>query len=1545
MKKRKLAKQAVVWGLVGAMATSSSSYSLAAVNELIEATEEDTAAEGESENNMDDSPDEKQDNTGESTDLEENDSAEVADREEHEDQEPETDLPLEDETDPAGEDKNLTGDLNETRKEKSDEVADDDLEEELEADLEADDELEKDIPLASTSNAEKKEFSMEDMPEIGSDDFTDWFFENVDQPDLWKFVLKLLDSEDAPDYENFMVWVKQNEVSFAKVYEDYVGNQISVTTAATGDLWSEWLGAKMSWSGTGSRLNPYKITSLSELMGLSEAVAQGESYKGKYFELQTDIDLEDININKGCWNPIGWYKTAASLSGAPTTAFEGTFDGAGNTISGLKFTKIDHDYSYLGLFGFIKNATIKNLVLEAEEVSGQDNVALLAGCVEGNSTIYNVTVSGAVYANGDAGTIAGEITGGTDHAVIENCTAENVVLNSEGVKSFAGGIAGNAQKTDVVDCSVFTQDGDSDRIRGKGYVGGIIGRQNESNVYNAFVTGTIGGNLTLAVGGITGLYESGDIVVAQMDGEISRTNNGAASLEGAIIGTRESRNTFRYGTGKRDNFSYLFVNENNKSLTKSISGSGIADDNTYTYDAHIGYYTDYQKKYILTAGTKEQSSGERFFYEELEDGIKYIITQKLGKSLNVNYADGSAFKIDHYAPGNQGEPVRGYLVSIPRIDTINANGTYDNDVATLTAISATNNSYYRQIDKDSPSAVAPGCTVTVTTAAKNKDGNRYQMVYDAQADGKVKPPTYTDEDGDRQDMTYMNGGSYSFIMPEADTELNVEYVKVTTSLSMTPDETTIQVRQIRSGDRKNPQIVTEVRNAEGTLIAKYINGNQDNAVQVLPVAIHAEHNGVGSTADRTVTWSIDDTDLLHFENGWVGGYTTNDAKVIPNMDSAFIQNIINRKVQEQVNGGYKQAIDNTIYTDTAVVTAATNPSTSVDNKAVSGTCKVNVTFQIVDQTTVRVEGLVLNHNSITMNIVRKLTGDRKNPKEEYIVTEPISLDASLNPSQPFYKNVTWSDTEAGKLISMTPSGNNQQSCAVAVQYDPDGKNNPAWIQNIINADNSAKTADGGYRKLDGSGSCTETVTATSEDQTHGDVTAECRLTLNFRTDDQTVIHPEGISLSKDNLVYDLAFQYESDEKSALKTKTGFGVRDILTATVIPNIEETDAHKPYNRSVKWSSSDPDALTVKDGTLTVNDNASWIQDVMKQAPYKAEKHVTIMAVTEDGEKAAQCVVTLRFQATLMKTDPDQESFEIVLRKTGRRSSPALSWSGVDARKITTSFYGKESSVSAVYTVNNQNLLTVAADGTIIPTVTDGNGVVTAEWIKNAMNMYPYSAETSAVVTVAASDGSMKKEIPVKLKFSVKDETYSGGSSGGGGGGGGSSSGGGHSSGSASVAGASGVAGPGSGSSLPSYVVRGSWSQDASGRWQFSSEERIYKNEWAAIYNPYADAAKGQSAYDWFRFDENGYMVTGWFVDPADGNVYYLNTVSDNTLGRMMTGWQWIDGNGDGVAECYYLNPDSDGTRGRLIKNTTTSDGYVVNENGQWTVDGVVQKRSTL
>ena len=92
--------------------------------------------------------------------------------------------------------------------------------------------------------------------------------------------------------------------------------------------------------------------------------------------------------------------------------------------------------------------------------------------------------------------------------------------------------------------------------------------------------------------------------------------------------------------------------------------------------------------------------------------------------------------------------------------------------------------------------------VTVTTAPKNTDEEKYQM------DGV---PTYTDEDGKRQEMAYQTGGTYSFIMPEHDTELSAVYKKVAASVRIEPEEYLFRVVQERTGDRKNPSVTTEVR--------------------------------------------------------------------------------------------------------------------------------------------------------------------------------------------------------------------------------------------------------------------------------------------------------------------------------------------------------------------------------------------------------------------------------------------------------------------------------------------------------------------------------------------------------------------------------------------------------------------------------------------------------------------------------------------------------------------------------------------------------------
>ena len=74
-------------------------------------------------------------------------------------------------------------------------------------------------------------------------------------------------------------------------------------------------------------------------------------------------------------------------------------------------------------------------------------------------------------------------------------------------------------------------------------------------------------------------------------------------------------------------------------------------------------------------------------------------------------------------------------------------------------------------------------------------------------------------------------------------------------------------------------------------------------------------------------------------------------------------------------------------------------------------------------------------------------------------------------------------------------------------------------------------------------------------------------------------------------------------------------------------------------------------------------------------------------------------------------------------------------------------------------------------------------------------------------------------------------------------------------------------------------------------------------------------------------------GW---QSDANGYWWQN-DDGTWPS--NSWQWLDGNGDGVAECYYFDGN-----GYMLANTTTPDGYQVNIDGAWTVNGVVQTQGT-
>ena len=81
----------------------------------------------------------------------------------------------------------------------------------------------------------------------------------------------------------------------------------------------------------------------------------------------------------------------------------------------------------------------------------------------------------------------------------------------------------------------------------------------------------------------------------------------------------------------------------------------------------------------------------------------------------------------------------------------------------------------------------------------------------------------------------------------------------------------------------------------------------------------------------------------------------------------------------------------------------------------------------------------------------------------------------------------------------------------------------------------------------------------------------------------------------------------------------------------------------------------------------------------------------------------------------------------------------------------------------------------------------------------------------------------------------------------------------------------------------------------------------------------------------------MAGSWKTGAGDNAARWWYDNGDNTWAA--NGWRWIDGNQDGISECYYFDAD-----GWLATATTTPDGYTVNADGAWTVNGITQTRQT-
>jgi len=375
-----------------------------------------------------------------------------------------------------------------------------------------------------------------------------------------------------------------------------------------------------SATGLGTEESPYEITTLGQLEELSYL----PSLWNKHFVLMNDIEAsetsgwnvgdhdEDIQTIERAMGyiPIGDHDGFGVRGKVP---FSGVFDGQGYTISGLYINRPLEPY--VGMFGYTKGASIKNLNIESADflaskyVGGLvgytfNNVELLDGYKSyfHNCHVINSKIVAGSYVGGFAGNMyfdvvtnssvqdidltANSYSGGfvgefTYRASIDSCYSTGKI-NTYGDNN--GGFAGRS----VGSCSI-TNSYSSCNIEGNQQIGGFVGYFGRTGlIENCYANGTAKAYSYYGlVGGFVGYINNGDIVNCYSSGDVTTIDLFAGGFVGYGDAGDYSHITKCYSTGNVYGRRYLggFAAQYDGKITYSYA-TGTVDG---SYDGEYGH--------------------------------------------------------------------------------------------------------------------------------------------------------------------------------------------------------------------------------------------------------------------------------------------------------------------------------------------------------------------------------------------------------------------------------------------------------------------------------------------------------------------------------------------------------------------------------------------------------------------------------------------------------------------------------------------------------------------------------------------------------------------------------------------------------------------------------------------------------------------------------------------------------------------------------------------------------------------------------------------
>lgn len=275
------------------------------------------------------------------------------------------------------------------------------------------------------------------------------------------------------------------------------------------------------FEGEGEENDPYLIEDVEDLKKLAENVKNGTDYEGKYFQLTVNIDLKNEE-----WTPIGTIVYTGEFGRSEERYFKGTFDGDGHQIANLTITGRNE---YVGLFGYVRNATIQNCNV-AGEVSGYNAVGGIVGAVDGKTNnILNCSFQGNVTGNVYVGGIVGQVQ---NQCEVSSCYAIGTV---HGGNDKVGGIAGEGRGA-IKNCYAL-----ADVSAGGKFAGGITGDTYNLAIENCYYSGEV--SARGSAGGIVGNAWGGTI-------------KNCVSLAESVTGSNANRIVGYLNAGTENNYAW-----------------------------------------------------------------------------------------------------------------------------------------------------------------------------------------------------------------------------------------------------------------------------------------------------------------------------------------------------------------------------------------------------------------------------------------------------------------------------------------------------------------------------------------------------------------------------------------------------------------------------------------------------------------------------------------------------------------------------------------------------------------------------------------------------------------------------------------------------------------------------------------------------------------------------------------------------------------------------------------------------------------------------